>query len=369
MDNVQKKIVVFGSSVADGWTPYFISYMAPYGYNILNRSVPGNKTIDLLNRFDSDVMPDNSDFVIIALSLANEGLPGSVDPEAVCSQYKRNLARLVDMCKEQNIVPCLTTAYSCNEYTPEEWACVRRVNDEIASWGIHIFDIRGALDDLAGHWLPGTYADSRHPNPDGYQQIVYAIPPAAFESDTPKPLEPAMSSLGSSALYRAQTPLKAFTVSVEVRINDALSDETLIDISKENGSFLRVQAFRSTFVLAGLINGTDIKSTSVYTDREFHTLSVSFVPGDGGHVRFYIDGYLCGKSRTGYPGDASVFSVGNSSDACEVQNLCVYRTRLDDNQLLAIHRRQFPTGSLELFAPLYDIQPEDGSLPLQEPAP
>jgi len=86
-----KIIVVLGSSVASGCvTSYEARYdmkngyayrlqrlLESQGYSVINRSVPGDATADLLNRLNKDLASLEADFAIIGLSLGNSAMPAT----------------------------------------------------------------------------------------------------------------------------------------------------------------------------------------------------------------------------------------------------------------------------------------------------
>ena len=85
---VRKTVVIIGSSVANiygnsdtatpGWAMLLAEHLQIRGdFELINVSQDGADTQITTNRFDSVVTPHNPSFVIIGLSLANEGLSDS----------------------------------------------------------------------------------------------------------------------------------------------------------------------------------------------------------------------------------------------------------------------------------------------------
>lgn len=86
----EKTIAVLGSSVAAGWVTSRDAkhdmangyaqrlgrLLGPRGFKVVNVSVPGDTTEKVLARLDKDLFPIKPDFVLIALSLENEGIQG-----------------------------------------------------------------------------------------------------------------------------------------------------------------------------------------------------------------------------------------------------------------------------------------------------
>lgn len=97
-------IAVMGSSVPTGWgATNYHGYVYMYtdllskryqngsgdNWGVTNISVPGNSTIDVLGRWDTDLLPLCSKYVVYALSLGNEGIvtgghPFLISLEIIC---------------------------------------------------------------------------------------------------------------------------------------------------------------------------------------------------------------------------------------------------------------------------------------------
>ena len=127
------KIVVLGSSVAAGWvTSYQEKYdmhngyayrlarlLEPRGWEVVNISIPGFDTKSTIQRFADDVLPLEPGYVIIGLSMSNEGLETG-DPDSVSLSYETGIRKLIGLCRENNIRPVVGLCYSNDNYTEEQ---------------------------------------------------------------------------------------------------------------------------------------------------------------------------------------------------------------------------------------------------------
>ncbi len=221
-----KKLVVAGSSVPKGQGTYMAgSYFADfdqdggndqfavYGYagwlrqvlteptNVFdaddsttawtfeNVSIAGNNTGSLITRFDPDVTRqydppktagDEPEYVLIALSLGNEGLPTTTDPGGVSATFLSGLQALVQACRDRGYYPVVTLAYPHAQYTLEKYAWLKEVNLVLNTWDVTAVNLLGTIDDGNGRWADGYFFDSGHPNFLGHRELFHAIPPTLF---------------------------------------------------------------------------------------------------------------------------------------------------------------------------------------------
>ena len=127
-----RRIAVFGSSVAngtgdefgkEGYTGLLREMLAPRGWEVLNQSRGGDTTQTMASRFAPEGVPDprtryllpvNPGYVVIALSLANEGIweaKTKEDKDAVFKQYADGIKWFIDQSRKHNIVPVVGLVY------------------------------------------------------------------------------------------------------------------------------------------------------------------------------------------------------------------------------------------------------------------
>ena len=123
-----KKIIFFGDSITDAnrlLNPKypngfgFVSminddYAINHGYaniTILNKGISGNKTGDLLNRINEDVLSENPDVVIILIGINDIWHPYNENKKADKVQIINNLKEIVRILKENKIRVILMTPF------------------------------------------------------------------------------------------------------------------------------------------------------------------------------------------------------------------------------------------------------------------
>ena len=209
-----RRIAVFGSSVAfgigdeygkEGSTGMLRALLAPQGWEVLNESRGGDTTKLLATRWAPKGTPDprtryllpvNPGYVVISLSLANEGIfeaETKAAKDAVFQQYADGIKGFIAQARRQNIVPIVTLCYPRSVYTPVEYEYIRRMNILQNSWDVPTVNFLGALDDGAGRWASGFMFNDKHPNASGHREFSTAFVPTLFEAlekGKPAPTKP-----------------------------------------------------------------------------------------------------------------------------------------------------------------------------------
>ena len=236
------KIVFFGSSV-----PFGQGATAKYGYparyaallaqraasgqgaawTVANISVPGDNTLKVAARWPRDLRPQHGRYVVLALSLGNEGIHGG--GQRVFEQFKTNLAQLVQRARAEGLVPVVANCYTRNDYTPEDYTYIKQMNLLLHAWAVPSINLLGAVDDGAGHWAPGYWDDALHPNDRGHAELAHALVPSLFDAlragkDIPHKvptsyvrLGPGRAGAATSLALRPEALLHPFTQVVSFR--------------------------------------------------------------------------------------------------------------------------------------------------------
>jgi lysophospholipase L1-like esterase len=158
------KIVYFGSSVpfGQGATNKY-GYTARYSTQLARRaaagqgapwvtaniSISGNSTVQVLERWDRDLVPQQARYVIYALALGNEGIHTEGQPKF--DQFKTNMQKLIAMAREKGMVPVVTNSYTRNDYTATDYAFIKQMNLLLHAWVVPTVNLLGAVDDGRGH--------------------------------------------------------------------------------------------------------------------------------------------------------------------------------------------------------------------------
>jgi hypothetical protein len=234
------------------------------GWTFENVSIAGNSTSDLLARFDPDVTRqyaapkvagNEPEYVLLALSLGNEGLAGATDAESVLSGYLDGVDELIALSEAKGYRPVVALPYARGNYTAAEYAIVQRGVLALNERAVPSVNLLGALDDGAGRWADGFFFNAGHPNFLGHAELFYAIPPTLFAAlEAGKPLPSAPSGSGFARIWRdaavdaplvfePATTLHAFTLSFRVRasstgtvvaVREALRPLLLVDFGPSN---------------------------------------------------------------------------------------------------------------------------------------
>lgn len=145
-----------------------------------NVSISGNNAAALRARFAADVAAQNPEYVLLALSMGNEGLAETSDPDRVFATYRDGMLDLIQKCRDIGAVPVVGLVYPKNNFTLQKYEYVRRMNLLINTWGVPAINLLGVIDDGRGRWARGFYSDEGHPNTPGHEEMALAIPPSLF---------------------------------------------------------------------------------------------------------------------------------------------------------------------------------------------
>ncbi len=390
-----QEIVVLGSSVAAGtgasptsqaWAYRFEDLMENHApivpgstvtWQVNNASIGGDTTSKVLARFQTDVVNTypGTDIVIISLSLANEGLVGASDPEAIYNSFKNGLSQIIDLCRSNGYYPIISLPYPHGTYTASEYSYVRKMNLLLNTWNVPSFNYLGALDDGSGRWAPGYWSDSYHPNNSGHAELFDAVVPSMFDAITAgKTTSPQIA--GTNNFLRMQrdaaeaSPVRftpshtthSFTMSFRVRSTDVGTVAAIT--SGSNRATLEIRD--NAFVYVGP-TGSELSAPMDANDGHWHDVALSHRYAMGQSL-LYIDGVLKGTVSDNYVPDQFVLdgAAGASGRAlaplqADFQDVCVYRAAWTQDEAMAQSKGALQQASLEICAPMADATPVSGA--------
>jgi len=391
-----QEVVVLGSSVAsgsgaspqsDGWAyrmENLLENQAPlvpdshFIWHVENASIGGDNTTAVRNRFQNDVANPRAgaDMVIVSLSLANEGLMGSANPQAVFDSFKNGLAEIVSRCRAGGFYPIVSLCYPQNLYTAAEYAQVRRMNVLLNTWDLPSINFLGAIDDGAGHWTPAQFADDGHPNSTGHAEMFSAIVPSLFDAiASGKTSSPQWQ--GTHGYLRLQrdavvtAPLKftptdpVLSSTLSFRVRGTETGTVAAIGSGENRATLEMREGTFVYIAPG---GAELSVPAMVNDGHWHDVALAHRHGTGKTLLF-IDGQLKGSADDQYVPD--LFVVGGAADAAgralaplmaDYQDVCIYRAAWTEDEALAQSKGALQQASMEICAPLADTNPVQGAL-------
>lgn len=397
-----RKIAVFGSSVArgsvdhedrGGYAGRLGELLKPRGWDVVNVSRGGDNTIKIAPRFETDLLPQRAGYVVIALSLSNEGISKQANKayrDGIYEQWRTGVLALVKRCLDAGMTVVVANCYVRSEWAddPQLYDYTKRMNAEISRWDVPSINLLGAVDDGHCAWVNGLQADGGHPNGSGHQELCYAIVPSLFEAlEAGKPA-PTKDTSGRYARVTGNTDsgaalsfvpadtMHSFATSFWVRPKsvgaiaavtgmtavtrtepwvrgDKTTEVMHVEPSKEKA--VLTVAYRDG-KLAYTGPGGEAKSGAIGEDDTWHHVVVSHGCARG-LTQFYVDGALAGEVSERVIPEA--FYLGGGATAGDVaetdlKEWCVYRSALNGESVRFIHEGGVFQSSLEVFAPLAD---------------
>lgn len=365
------KISVFGSSVANGQgaTDYY-GYAYQYG-NLLQRryrknesdypfytsgvSIGGNSTVNLLNRYD-ELVHDFSRYVIIGLSMGNEGLHEASDKRTVFEQFANNMQTIINKVRSDGKIPVVMNNYTRGDYTASDYTYVKRMNLLIHEWDVPSVNVLGAIDNGYGKWADGYMQDTWHPTTSGHNEFLYAMPPSLFDAIADGKPQPVRDMTGEMILDKAnvimfegENTVHPYTVSVRFKGGDS---GRLFAVCGSSGIVAgHVSVDANGHVVYASLSGESLESDQVVNDGEWHTVTLTHYYAQK-RTLLYVDknlvGELSGRMSLG------VVTVGDpDSDVSRIfGELFFWRSALNVNEVGAVVDGKMLKSSLEIYSPL-----------------
>lgn len=393
--SVPAEVVVLGSSVAaasgaatqsEGWayrlksrleTPPPVVPDSRIAWNVHNASIGGNNTSNVLGRFQNDVATPRAgaNIVIISLSLANEGLVGSSNPQPVFDSFKNGVAEIVTRCRAEGFYPVISLCYPQNTYNAQQYAFIRRMNLLLNTWDVPSINFLGAIDDGSGHWAAGYSADDGHPNSQGHDELYASVVPSLFDAivsgktttpkwdGTPGYLRIQQTAGVNSPLsYVPAQTYRSFTLSFRVR---ATSSGTIAAIgSGSSGATVEIRS--GSLVYTGA-TGAEQSMPVAINDGRWHDIAIShrkttnqtlvFVDG---RLETTVSGALSPADFT-VGGPAAIVGRAQAPSQADYQDVAVYRGAWTADEAFAQSGGALQQASLEVLATLDDAAPSQGS--------
>ena len=186
-----RKIAIFGSSVAKGsgdttgvggYAGLIKEMLEKRGWQVVNVSRGGDNTTKIMPRFEAELLPQKPKYVILGLSLGNEGIATSNElaMKRNFEKYRNGMLRLVQLCRENGMYPIVVNCYTRNDFQSKHYAAIKKMNLIINTWDVPSINVLGAIDNGKGNWLEGFYHDNAHPDFKGHKEMFYALVPSLF---------------------------------------------------------------------------------------------------------------------------------------------------------------------------------------------
>jgi len=369
------RISQMGSSVSYGWgatnnqgyayrynqllSQRFTSNLGA-NWSISNISIGGNATPDLLNRWESDLLNDNSKYVVYALSLGNEGIIGGGQPKF--DQFKNNMLLLINKARAAGKVPIIANCYANGGYTATEYNYVKQMNQFIHEWDVPSYNFLGADDNETGKWVTGYVMDAAHPNTDGHIEFFYTIVPSLFDALAANKPQPTKQN-GNSWL-RAGTTITTDKFNI-VPENIVHSFTNVVDIrtiatglvatftSNSTQGLLRIESNGTlSYISPG---GTTITGTATVNDGQWHKISLTHYYALG-KTNVYVDNTLVGSVSEKLVPTEFTINPETAPTAVDYRDWMLYRSAMNNSEITALNAGKILKSSLEIYAPLDEQQ-------------
>ncbi|RFM34077.1 RICIN domain-containing protein [Chitinophaga silvisoli] len=318
-------------------------------WNVSNISVPGNNTLSVINRWDKDLLPLCSRYVIYALSLGNEGI--TTGGQAIFDQFRDNMKLLINKARQQGIEPIITNCYSREDYTATEYNFIKQMNLLIHSWNVASINLLGALDNGAGKWASGYKYDDLHPNDAGHLEFEYAIVPSLFDAlkagkTQPYFIEGTSLNLSPASGYKLQIKpeeiLHSFTYSFDIQTSTTGQVAELSTVSGQNKLVINASG--------KLDYSSGITGTTTLTDNQWHKVTLTHYYAMG-KTLLYIDKVLQGTVAEKIV-TTSFDLNGTNAPTAGYRTLLLYRSGMTPEEVSAMVDANLLKSSLEIYAPL-----------------
>jgi lysophospholipase L1-like esterase len=402
---VVRRIAIFGSSVAngtgdesgqEGYTGLLRGLLEPRGWEVVNRSRSGDNTKTLMSRFAPNsesepgtrfLLPVHPGYVVIGLSLGNEGIrgaEGSSAKDAIFEQFTRGIRAVIDRSRSEGIVPIVALCYTRNDFTDVEYQYTRRMNAAINQWDVPSVNLLGAVDDGTGKWVSGFWWDSLHPNAAGHAELATTFVPSLFDAlERGKPSPRRLGDTrfarvaGGALTFSPDAPMHPFAFGMTLRTQGdgtiaRVTGTTLVPTTGTKtvtrsgqppvtiASTTLTRAGESAGALGirhGVWTYTSTRgesiASSVPADARWHHLLISHYTARG-ETLFFVDGVLAGRTSERLAPSGFVVGGPTPSRRMDVKDVVIYRSAMNADEAATLWKGGLPQASLEVYAPLAD---------------
>ncbi|MEI8271970.1 MAG: Ig-like domain-containing protein [Paludibacter sp.] len=366
------KIAVMGSSVPSGTgaTTAALGYIGLYttllqqrytnstglNWNVANISVGGDNTLKVLARWDSDLIPQYSKYVMYALSLGNEGILGGGQP--IFDQFKTNMLLLVNNARKKGMFPVVTNCYTRADFTAIEYEFIKQMNLLIHEWDVPSVNLLGAIDDGAGRWPTGYQYNTAHPNDAGHLELFYANVPSLFDALKAGKAIPVKATgtyltLGKSLANQNQislTPentIHPFTISFDVKTTDTGT----IASFKQGATVGTVSINASGMLCYQSPNGGSMTGQVAVNNGKWHKITLTHFYARGITI-LYSDNLVVGSVSEKLVVLSFNLSDKDAPSSVDFRDLFFYRSGMNAYEVSAMNNGKMLKSSLEIYAPL-----------------
>ena len=324
-------------------------------WNIINKSIGGNTTQNLLDRWDRDLVSQKGKYVIYGLSLGNEGIHGAAYQQKIFDQWKKNMLLMIDMAREKGMIPVIINNYTRADYNASDYAFIKKMDLFIHEWDVPSINVLGAIDDGAGHWAGGYQNDNAHPNDAGHKEFFYAMVPSLFDAlNIRKPIPKRIT--GNYIVFRNNEKLSftpenivhPFTLSFDIKTTSTGAIASFLQSDKKG--LISIDA-KTGVVIYHSPNGISINGSTAINDGKWHkiTLTHFFARGE---TRLYSDEIAVGSTFERLMPIKFFINDSNNPKNISYRDLFFYRSGMNTEEIEALNQGKMLKSSLEIYAPL-----------------
>ncbi len=366
------RISAFGSSVCNGQgATGNKGYAYLYGEQLQERyqngtstspfytsgvSIGGNTTQNLLDRYD-ELTRNYSRYVIIGLSMGNEGIHESTNKQQTLNQFSNNMQRIIAKVRQDGMVPVVMNNYTRGDFTLDDYAYIKKMNLLIHEWDVASVNTLGAIDDGAGHWASGYQQDNAHPTTNGHREFFYAMTPSLFDALSSGKAQPVRDmssqmtlSQGSLIAFRGEATVHPFTISLRVKGNDVgrLLNFKLT-VGTRQGS---VDVDADGHVVYTNPSGRTIATDATLTADEWHTVTLTHYFAQG-RTLLYLDAAPATTEMRERLSSIADVTIGDATPTTtrQLSELFFWRAALSPDEVAAVSDGRLLKSSLELYVP------------------
>jgi len=412
-NNSTGRIASFGSSVCSGtgdmtnnggYIGQLKKLMEAKGWEVVSVSRGGDNTGTIQERFDKDenirtsnkeIRPDQylvqakPNFVIIGLSLANEGILNEKKEisDSAYNRFANGLFNLITKCRNRGYQVAVAGCYSNNQFQVNHYQSTKRMNIQQNGLGVPLFNLLGTIDDGEGHWVNGFFNDDWHPSYGGHKEMFYAIVPSVFEALKRGKATPVFANSGVYAVteetanpaltYIPEDTIHSFSVSFAIRgsgngIPASISGKNgllnFIDYSKKSDTLKTFEVIASTsnyngklVIKDGIVeyksNYNSIKANEKIDTAIWQRITITHITSKG-ETKLYIGNKLIGSCSERVIPTEFYFGIKAKTG---LKDILVYRSSLNKDEVDEIVNGNLIHSSLEVYSPLNDLKFETGA--------
>ncbi|MEZ5038467.1 MAG: SGNH/GDSL hydrolase family protein [Saprospiraceae bacterium] len=378
-------LAIFGSSVANGtgdmegtggYAGRIAKLMEAKGWKVVNVSKGGDNTTKITPRIHKDLFPTKPDYVILGLSLGNEGIRSNdpIEQARVFEKYRAGVLRLIDSIQVAGAKPIIMNCYAHGWFSLDHYRHTQEMNKWINQLPYPSVNVLGALDNGAGNWPEGYENDPWHPNAAGHAEMYLAFVPSLLEAMaagkvTPKralgddytTLKNKAKGLAPVVLDIDQT-MHSFSTSFEFK--DASDGVLLSIIGDQSNVHLSVKEGTLSYQSSNAAR----PATVAYDAKVWNCLTIAHRYATK-ETLLFLNGQQIARLREQISpqqiilGGDEQLDRANSVGTVDVRHWTVHRSALNAEEAKALYYHQFIQSSLEVYIPFgQSLQNEAQSL-------